>query len=74
MKFSHLLTVQEQKMYLDICFKIWGGAPVEVGWAINTPFFKEEFEKKPDISKYRHMSFSSKLFFSELIPNPNYNG
>ncbi len=73
MKFSHLLIKEEQKMYLEICFKVWGNAPVEVDWAIGTMLFKNEFENKPAVAKYRNTNFSSKLLFSELIPNPKYN-
>jgi hypothetical protein len=31
---------KEEELYVYVCNQIWGGAPVEVDWAINTKIYK----------------------------------
>lgn len=36
---------KEELHYIEVCFKIWGGAPVDVDWAIQTPIWKNTSSK-----------------------------
>lgn len=42
----------ELEQYENICFKIWGGCPHDVNWAIETPIYKTAliFKNKNDFS------------------------
>lgn len=46
MKFSRKLKPDEYQEYIQICFKIWGGAPVDVDWAMETKIYQAEKQKE----------------------------
>lgn len=36
----------EYELYKDICFTIWGGMPHDVGWAISTQIYQNEYVRR----------------------------
>jgi hypothetical protein len=43
---SYKFTEEELIQYKEICFKIWGGVPLDVNWAMETPIYKQALNKK----------------------------
>jgi hypothetical protein len=47
-------SIEEFLKYKEICFKIWGGMPLDVGWAKGTQIYKNadvaEWSIKPNAS------------------------
>lgn len=33
---------EEKKFYIELCWNIWGAVPCDVGWAINTNYYKQK--------------------------------
>jgi hypothetical protein len=39
-------TKEERQHYIDVCATIWGCVPVDVDWAMQTPIWKNESNKR----------------------------
>ncbi len=39
-------TAKEKRHYIDVCTNIWGCVPVDVDWAMETPIWKTESNKR----------------------------
>ena len=67
--YKESLNKEERIKYLDICYTIWGCAPIDFNWALQTTIYKNE-DKKRNLHRLNPRSTVIALNFkNELVKN-----